>query len=201
MTLRDDQAGAAVHRRDPTSPAHVERPASRHGGGGEGAVVPAPPLAPAEPAPETTFTGPTAHQAGAPASGVQVQEPEASQGRDQLAQALAEAEARGEPLHVSRAALHFARWQLKHNGRPEAEALLLKAVLIATKGQFATEHAEARIELAELARGDGDMTTACEHWQMAKQLFHDLNRREDTLRMADHLRLNRCPSDWILTGF
>ncbi len=177
------------------SPARADKKEYREGrdraDSGELAAPSPAPAAPTPAVPEEA-AAPEIHEAAAVAE---------VESEDQLVQALQDAEAGGEPLHVSRAALHLARWQLNNGGRPQAEALLLKTVTIATRGKFAVEHAEARIELAELSRVDGDMTTACEHWQMAKQLFHDLDRREDTLRMADHLRLNRCPSDWILTGF
>lgn len=195
MTMRDDDSGAAVYRRDDTVPAALDKKEYRDGHDradvGE-LATPSPAPAPPMPAVPEEAAAPEPHESAAVAE---------VESEGQLVQALQDAEAGGEPLDVSRAALHLARWQLKNGGRPQAEALLLRTVMIATRGKFAAEHAEARIELAELSRVDGDMTTACEHWQMAKQLFHDLDRREDTLRMADHMRLNRCPSDWILTGF
>jgi hypothetical protein len=62
-------------------------------------------------------------------------------------------------------------------------------------------HAEARVQLAELALADGDLTSACEHWQMAKLMFHEMGRRADQERISDLMRTHRCPSDWILTNF
>jgi hypothetical protein len=73
--------------------------------------------------------------------------------------------------------------------------------MVSRRAKLPETHAEARIELAELARADGDLTSACEHWQMAKLMFHETGRRADQDRMADVMRQNRCPTDWVLTGF
>jgi hypothetical protein len=79
--------------------------------------------------------------------------------------------------------------------------LLQSAVMAARRAKLPVVHAEARIELAELALAEGDLTSACEHWQMAKLMFHETGRRFDQDRMADLMRIHRCPTDWILTNF
>lgn len=89
---------------------------------------------------------------------------------------------------------------VRSNGR-EAAALLQSAVRAARQANLAAIHAEARIELAAIAMQDGDLTSACEHWQMAKTLFHETGRRADQDRMTDLMRRNRCPTDWVLTNF
>jgi hypothetical protein len=95
----------------------------------------------------------------------------------------------------------LARLLIARSQRPQASSLLLSAVLAAQRAKLPVVHAEARIELAEIALLDGDLTTACEHWQMAKLMFHDTGRRFDQDRMADLMRRHRCPTDWVLTNF
>jgi hypothetical protein len=118
-----------------------------------------------------------------------------------LMSALENAQATNDQVGLARDSVELARLLLARDARPAAEVLLRKAVMVARRAKLPETHAEARIELAELARADGDLTSACEHWQMAKLMFHETGRRGDQDRMADVMRENRCPTDWILTGF
>lgn len=118
-----------------------------------------------------------------------------------LMSALETAQANNDQVGLARDSVELARLLLARDARPAAEVLLRKAVMVARRAKLPETHAEARIELAELARADGDLTSACEHWQMAKLMFHETGRRGDQDRMADVMRQNRCPTDWILTGF
>jgi hypothetical protein len=82
-----------------------------------------------------------------------------------------------------------------------ATELLRKSVGSAQRSWNVSIHADARLDLAELARAAGDLTTACEHWQLARKLFHDLARK-DRVAEADALMLQHgCPTDWVLTDF
>ncbi len=52
-----------------------------------------------------------------------------------------------------------------------------------------------------IGRGSQDLTTACEHWQIARGLFFDMNDRE-LHKTAEGLMLRHgCPTDWVLTDF
>ena len=101
----------------------------------------------------------------------------------------------------ARLSLELARLLLARSVRPEAAALLQSAVRAARQAKLPVIHAEARIELAGIAMEDGDLTSACEHWQMAKTMFHETGRRADQDRIADLMRRHRCPTDWVLTNF
>lgn len=118
-----------------------------------------------------------------------------------LIRSLEVAEADNDAVRLTQDGVALARLLIGRGGQTEAKALLTKTVIVAMRGKLAPEHAAARIELADIARHEGDMTTACEHWQLAKQLFHDLDRKADAQKMGDNLRLNRCPTDWFLTQF
>ena len=61
--------------------------------------------------------------------------------------------------------------------------------------------AMARLELGDLARACGDLTTACEHWQMARALFTDLKRPAETVAAEKRMESAGCPTDWVLNQF
>lgn len=111
------------------------------------------------------------------------------------------AEAAGDAEALAGHYLAWARAEIAA-GRPVAAGEHLRtSVRIAAKGRHAPLHAEARLELAELAREAGDLTTACEHWQLARALFHDLKRADragDTERL---MQRHGCPTDWVLNDF
>jgi hypothetical protein len=120
---------------------------------------------------------------------------------DALILAVEAAKAERDDVALSRDSVLLAKLLIARSARSEAAALLQSAALVARRAKLPVVHAQARIELADLARSDGDMTSACEHWQMAKLMFHETGRRMDQDRMADLMRQNRCPTDWILTNF
>jgi hypothetical protein len=132
----------------------------------------------------------------APPPGLSLQEQE-----DALVSSVAAAKADRDDVALSRDSVRLARILIARSAHAEAAALLQSAALVARRAKLPVVHAEARIELADLAQSEGDMTSACEHWQMAKLMFHESGRRADQDRMADMMRQNRCPTDWILTNF
>jgi hypothetical protein len=105
--------------------------------------------------------------------------------------------------HGALAALYLSYAQAEiAAGHPESAAEHLRSsVRAATRTRNVAVQAEARLELAELARAAGDLTTACEHWQIARALFHDLKldaRRGETERL---MQQHGCPTDWVLNDF
>lgn len=111
------------------------------------------------------------------------------------------AEALGDDATLAGHYLAWARAEIAQGRAADASEHLRTSVRIAAKGRHAALHAEARLELAELAREAGDLTTACEHWQLARALFHDL---QEATRVGDTERLMRrhgCPTDWVLNDF
>ena len=99
-------------------------------------------------------------------------------------------------LHLKRARDEIAQ------GRAEAGADHLRSCIrAAAEARDAAAEAEARLELAELARAAGDLTTACEHWQIARGLFHDLARKPELARTERLMQQHGCPTDWVLNDF
>lgn len=62
-------------------------------------------------------------------------------------------------------------------------------------------HAEARLQLAEAAFNAGDLTGACEQWQMARDALRDDGQKDAHARVEQRMRDNGCPTDWVLTDF
>lgn len=79
-------------------------------------------------------------------------------------------------------------------------ALRSAAGLAAQHGPRAA-HAEARLQLAEAAFDAGDLTGACEQWQIARDALHDDGQKEAHARVEQRMRDNGCPTDWVLTDF
>lgn len=110
------------------------------------------------------------------------------------------AEASNDQAALASLYLSVARAEIAE-GRSDAAAEHLRAsVRAAVKSGNNASQAEARLELAELARAAGDLTTACEHWQLARALFYDL--KDERLGKTETLmQKHGCPTDWVLNDF
>ncbi|MFA5958111.1 hypothetical protein [Hyphomicrobium sp.] len=64
-----------------------------------------------------------------------------------------------------------------------------------------TAHAAARLALGEEAHQAGDLTSACEQWQLARTAFQEGGDAEQHARVEKRMRENGCPTDWVLTDF
>jgi hypothetical protein len=100
------------------------------------------------------------------------------------------------PIYLELAAQH-------RDSRDEAARLaaLRSAAGLAAKHGPHAAHAQARLELAEVAYQAGDLTGACEQWQMARTALHDDGQRDTATRVDKRMRDNGCPTDWVLTDF
>jgi len=118
-----------------------------------------------------------------------------------LAAAAQRAAARGQEDQLPDLYLRMAHHRTQ-SGHPDAAGdLLLKCVHIATKLGHKEALARARLELGDVACVRGDLTTACEHWQMARGLFLDLGRQREHAAVETRMRRNGCPTDWVLNEF
>lgn len=111
------------------------------------------------------------------------------------------AEAGNDPAALASLYLSFAQDEIARGRTESAAEHLRESVRAAAKSKNAAVQAEARLELAELARAAGDLTTACEHWQLARALFHEMKQ---TARLGDTetlMRKHGCPTDWVLNDF
>lgn len=98
---------------------------------------------------------------------------------------------------------------LIEKGKVEAEAgnadqaanLLGEAITVAAQAKLHAVHARARLELAEVFLAKSDPITACEQWQIARNLYHDLEQIEARDNVDKKMLSSGCPTDWVLTDF
>jgi hypothetical protein len=118
-----------------------------------------------------------------------------------LLAAIHEAEAMGQRDRLPGLYLSLAQCRFEAGSSSEAEELLRKCILGAGAARHKATHAKARLALGDLAHAGGDPTTACEHWQIARALFHELRQVEDHAEAEQRMLRNGCPTDWVLTDF
>ncbi len=118
-----------------------------------------------------------------------------------LLAAVQEAEAMGQRDRLPGLYLSLAQCRFEAGDSSETEELLRKCILGAGAARHKATHAKARLALGDLAHAGGDPTTACEHWQIARALFHELRQVEDHAEAEQRMLRNGCPTDWVLTDF
>ncbi len=90
----------------------------------------------------------------------------------------------------------------RENGNdPTAADCLRKTIMLATSAGDKPLHALARLELGDICKSEGDLITACEHWQMARSLFEETSSASDAEVCEKRMLGNGCPTDWVLTDF
>jgi hypothetical protein len=120
---------------------------------------------------------------------------------ERLLRAIEAAERSGHEQDMAGLYLQFALELLKEARPADAAQVLTRCVRYAAKFDQRRVQAQARIELGDLARTNGDLTTACEHWQMARTLLHDLKKLAEFEIVDRKMRQNGCPTDWVLNDF
>lgn len=118
-----------------------------------------------------------------------------------ISRQIKEAEAQGSERGLAGLYLSLAHDHVANNRQAEAREDLLKCIRLAARLGEKDVHARARLELGDLSREQGDLTTACEHWQMARQLFFELKSAAPLAQAETRMRQNRCPTDWVLNDF
>ncbi len=118
-----------------------------------------------------------------------------------LAAAVHDAETRGEKGRLPGLYLSLAQCRIQEGETADAEEFLRKSIRGAASAELKATHARARLALGDIAHKSGDLTTACEHWQIARALFHELNERREHEAVESRMLRNGCPTDWVLTDF
>ncbi|MET0408008.1 MAG: hypothetical protein ABW006_06530 [Hyphomicrobium sp.] len=118
-----------------------------------------------------------------------------------IRQKIASANERGDKSSLSSLYFELARAE-EHRGDIGARMAALRSAAGcgALHGPHSA-HAAARLALAEAAHEAGDLSTACEQWQMARTAFLDGGDEQQHARVERRMRENGCPTDWVLTDF
>lgn len=114
---------------------------------------------------------------------------------------IADAEAGG--WHHTMAAMYLllAEQRRTLGLEKEAQSALRSAAGIGSQHGPGHVHAAARIALAEAAFDHGDLTAACEQWQIARMAFLSDGKTAEADDVDKRMRANGCPTDWVLTDF
>lgn len=83
----------------------------------------------------------------------------------------------------------------------EGQHLLQQVIVAARQRKDMRVEAQARMELAAIAEAEGDRTSACEHFQIARQLYLDAQAHKHADAVDARMRQLGCPSGWVLEGF
>ena len=75
------------------------------------------------------------------------------------------------------------------------------AIRAAQRTRDPAAEAKARMSLGDLERAAGDLTSACEHWQLARALFERSGDGPGADAAAGRMRSCDCPTDWVLNDF
>lgn len=115
--------------------------------------------------------------------------------REPIAQPIAQ------PSSEAESYLMQANKSLADGDTTEAAELLRQCIRAAAAAPHKAIHAKARLVLGDIAHADGDAITACEHWQIARAIFHELNDKREHAEAETRMLSNGCPTDWVLTDF
>jgi len=166
---------------------------------GRPARTPLPPSVQDAPQTGRLRTGVNAQAGSAPPASPPPADPAARTG--ELADAIARAQASGQKSRLAELHLSLGTHLLGHEQLAAAAAELRKAILAAVPQHQHGTHAAARLALGDIAEREGDLTTACEHWQIARSLFQELSAREPLRDAQQRMRRIDCPTDWVLNDF
>lgn len=112
------------------------------------------------------------------------------------------AEAAFDHATVARLSLELAQLMGASAGNAsDIEKHLRRAIVLATQLGDTVVHAAARLELGDHVAMRDDMTTACEHWQMARQIYWDESRAAELASVDQRMIKAGCPTDWVLNDF
>lgn len=120
---------------------------------------------------------------------------------EDLLTAIESAERSGDETRLAGFYVALARHHVSTGRSDEAAGMLRQSIRIASRLGLGAEHAAARLELGDIARAGGDLTTACEHWQIARGLYFDLKHAEALEAAEARMQRTGCPTDWVLNDF
>lgn len=129
------------------------------------------------------------------------QPPAAAMPLDKLLTAIDAAERSGDEARLAGYYVALARQHLATGRTDDAAGVLRQSIRIASRLGLHAEHAAARLELGDIALAGGDLTTACEHWQIARGLYFDLKNTRDLDAAEARMQRTGCPTDWVLNDF
>lgn len=118
-----------------------------------------------------------------------------------IEQRLEDAELQGNHRELAPLYLALARHKRSRGDEKAALTALRSAAGLAAQYGPKSVHAEARLDLADAAYQAGDLTSACEHWQIARTALYEDGQAAAQAKVDKLMRDHGCPTDWVLTDF
>jgi len=110
-------------------------------------------------------------------------------------------ERQGESVDLAKLYSERGVLALDANDTPVAQEYFLKGLSMASLVSATEVQAFARMNLGDLSYADGDLTTACEHWQLARDLYGECGELDMASSVEERMDKNQCPTDWVLNQF
>ena len=110
-------------------------------------------------------------------------------------------EQQGESVDLAKLYTERASLALEARDTPVAQEYFLKGLSMAGLVSAPEQQAFARMKLGDISHADGDLTTACEHWQLARDLYRECGEIDMASQVEEKMDENQCPTDWVLNQF
>lgn len=127
--------------------------------------------------------------------------PEIPQNKEQGEYQEAKPVSRMEIVNGTKALLTQSAELIHSHQFSDAEKLLQEALEKGQKTGNIAVLSETRYHLGLLNREMGDLTLACEHWQIARELYSQNVDMDKVKEVENLMRENGCPTDWVLNDF
>lgn len=102
---------------------------------------------------------------------------------------------------TSRTAEMLGRLMIEAGDLSGAERQFTRALAAAERAGLRSLAARAALELAQLCEQAGDLTSACDFWLRAREIYESVGNRAAIGPLEDKMRGAGCPTDWVLNDF
>ena len=127
--------------------------------------------------------------------------PKKLSGEAKLLKNIRRLEKQGDSIELAKLYSERGALALTDEDGPVAQEYFLKGLSIASLVNAPEQQAVARANLGDISHADGDLSTACEHWQLARDLYHACGEMDLAAEVETKMTDNQCPTDWVLNGF
>ncbi len=139
--------------------------------------------------------------------------PEEEDHRDALIEEIGSLEREGHMLDAARQCNALAEMAIKRSDMEEAREYFSKGLSLADLGNDGDQsgrdaetevravQAVSRSRLGDIFKINGDLTSACEYWQLARSLYAACGEDDKMAEVEEKMSGNQCPTDWVLNEF
>ena len=118
-----------------------------------------------------------------------------------LVEEIATLEQGGDVLAAAKLCNQLADMAFDASDMDQAREYYLKGLSQAGVVDAPEVQAASRVRLGDISKAEGDLTTACEHWQLARELYAGCDETGKAADVEGKMSDNQCPTDWVLNEF